>query len=807
MFVVFLSVGIVAHAQTDQGTMTGTVTDILGAVVPGAKVTLTNIDTGLTLTRQTDSSGIFTFSPIKIGNYRILVSAPGFTQMKREGIHLDIQQRLQVNFALKPGATSEMVEVTSAAPLMQTEDASTGQVISAKTIDATPLNGRNWVFIAQLSAGIAPANGARGAGKGDFNANGQRAEQNNFILDGVDNNTNVVDFLNGASFVVRPPPDALAEFKVQTGAYSAEFGHSAGAVVNASIKSGTNDIHGDLWEYWRNDILDARDYFAKSVPKYRQNQFGATLGLPIFKNKLFFFGDVEANRIVFNSPSANYSVPSLLERQGNFSELLNPSLTGSAQPIHLYQPGSADPAQPLVCNGQENVFCPNQINAVAQHILNLYPLPNSGNGALFNNYAFQRKVTDNTFQWDTRLDWIISHKDQAFARFSYLNERSFYPSPLGPILDGGGYGSDGDIKNFGNNFALSETHDFSDSLINEFRFGYNYGHFSDTQPGANIDTASQVGLGGIPFAPLNGGLPATSISGISSFGAPQYYAANEYENVFQILDNVTKVINNHTLKAGLSFQHIRSYVLAPTAPRGAYNFNGKYTGLPGKSFTGSGVADFLANSQSSSSLSSLAGVDQERWNNGFYFQDDWKALPNLTFNLGLRYEFVQPFLERHDRQASFYPTSTLGPGSGSGVFVLPKSQSGFQLPQGFLNLLAKDNVQVAYDNDRRLVTAQHTNFAPRIGVSYRLNDRTVVRAGYGIFFGGNESTGGAPNLGFNFPFQFTSTFLSGDCSINNCPTNGITLENGFSSQIAEGLVNSVASPTIVGSQRHEKTPY
>jgi TonB-dependent receptor-like protein len=266
--------------------------------------------------------------------------------------------------------------VTTAPPLLQTQSGSTGQVIDAATINATPLNGRNWAFIAQLTAGVAPANGARGQGKGDFNANGQRAEQNNFILDVVDNNTNVVDFLNGASFAVRPPPDALAEFKVQTGSYSAEFGHSAGAVVNASIKSGTNQIHGDLWEYWRNDVLDARDYFATSVPKYRQNQFGATLGLPLIKDKLFFFGDVEANRILLAAPSVTTTVPTPLMRQGNFSELLNTNLTGSAQSVQLYQPNNANPATPLSCNGRNNVFCPNQISPTAQKILNLYPLPN-----------------------------------------------------------------------------------------------------------------------------------------------------------------------------------------------------------------------------------------------------------------------------------------------------------------------------------------------------------------------------------------------------------------------------------------------
>lgn len=306
-FLIVLAFAIPAIAQTDQGAVTGTVSDSTGAIVPGSDVTLTNSDNGLVLRRKTDSSGAYVFSPVKIGNYTLTATAPGFKTTSEKEFHLNLQDRLEVNVKLETGAVSETVEVTSAAPLLQATESSTGQVIEAKTIDATPLNGRNWIFIAQLTSGVDGANGARGQGKGDFNANGQRAEQNNYILDGVDNNTNVVDFLNGASYVVRPPPDALAEFKVQTGAYSAEFGHSAGAVVNASIKSGTNQIHGDVWEYFRNDVLDSRDYFAQSVPKYRQNQFGATLGFPILRDKLFFFGDVEANRIIFGQ-SGVYTV-------------------------------------------------------------------------------------------------------------------------------------------------------------------------------------------------------------------------------------------------------------------------------------------------------------------------------------------------------------------------------------------------------------------------------------------------------------------------------------------------------------------
>ncbi len=799
----FMSIDV--RAQTDQGAITGSVQDPSGAAIPNADVTLTSVESGLVLERKTDSSGVYVFSPIKIGTYSVSATAPGFETTKQENFHLDLQQRLEVDLHLKAGSVAEVVTVTSNPPLLQSQESSTGQVIEAKTIDATPLNGRNWVFIAQLTAGVDGANGARGQGKGDFNANGQRAEQNNFILDGVDNNTNAVDFLNGASFVVRPPPDALAEFKVQTGAYSAEFGHSAGAVVNASIKSGSNHIHGDVWEYLRNDVLDARDYFAPSVPKYRQNQFGATLGLPVIKDKVFFFGDVEANRIVFGE-QGTYSVPTTLMRTGNFSELLQPSLTGQAQPVTLYEPGSGG-ATLLTCNGKQNVLCPGQISPLAKKLLSLYPLPNVNGQLTYNNFNTLRNVTDNTFQWDARADWNISTKDQTFARYSYLNEPANHPAPLGSLLDGGSYGDTGTIKNLGENFAFSETHAFTNTLINEFRFGYNYGHFTDAQANANVDTAASLGLGGIPYAPLNGGLPFTSISGIQNFGSPEFYAANEYENVFQILDNVTKVVGNHTLKGGVSFQHLRFYTLAPINSRGSYAFDGKFTGQPGTSFTGSGVADFLTNQIDTAGISNFQGVDQVRWARAGYVQDDWKVSQALTVNLGVRYEYIQPIFERHQRQARFDVTSALGPAVGSGVFVLPRSNEAVGLPASFTTLLAQNNVMLQYTNNNALVEAQNLNFAPRAGLAYRIGDKLVMRGGFGIFFGGLESQGGAPNLGFNYPFQFSSNFNSGNCVPGNCPTNGLSLDTGFATQIAAGLVNAVQNPSLVGAQAKIKTPY
>jgi hypothetical protein len=797
-----------AHGQADQGAITGTVTDSSGAVVPNAKVTLTSTETGLTLTNASDGAGVFIFAPIKIGNYSLTAEANGFEKTTQQNLHLNVQQRLSVPIVLKPGAESQTITVTDAPPLIQTEEGSTGQVIETQQINETPLNGRNWVFIAQLTAGVAPPTGSRGAGNGDFNANGQRAEQNNFILDGVDNNNNVVDFLNGASFIVRPPPDALAEFKIQTGAYSAEFGHSAGAVVNASIKAGTNKVHGNLWEYVRNDAFDIHQAFdpPNTVPKYRQNQFGATLGLPIFRNKLFFFGDTEANRVVFAESHTALTVPTALMRTGDFSELLNPALVQNGITVQLYQPSTTANGTTIMPN---NTLTSSQIDPLAQSLLNLYPLPSPGlERQTYNNYNVQSNVTDNTFQWDTRMDYNLSSKDQMFARFSYSHEQAFHAPPLGNVLDGGNFGDSGNVLALGENFAFSETHIFTPTLTNEFRFGYSYGHFGFHQVNANTDISSTLGLGGIPFGPLNGGLPYVSISGYSHFGAPQFYVSDEHNNVFQILDNVMKAVGNHALKAGVSFQKIRFATEQPTNPRGNYNYTGVYTSKVGVSNTGFGGADFLAGFMNNSGISNLFTTDDARWDRAVYVQDDWKLNQKLTLNLGLRYEYSQPYYDRHGNQALFYPTS-VAPNAGTGFYLIPKQNSNVALSPIFTNLLAQDNIAIKYSSNPSLVEGQKTNFAPRFGFAYRAMNNLVVHGGFGIFFGGLESTGYYPNLGENYPFEFDSSFPSPTSCVagGSCPTNGFTLADGFSAAIAAGLQNAINVPNLRGSEPKARTPY
>ncbi len=843
-FALLLVPGQAMLGQVDQGTITGVVQDPSGAVIPKASVTLISLEQGWVLKTTTDGSGLYVFSPIKIGSYSISASDPGFQTTTQTNLHLNIQQTLNVVIVLKPGAANVTVTVNTEAPLMQTQDTSVGQTMSTQEINNVPLNGRNWVYIAQLAPGAAPPSGSRGQDKGDFNANGQRAEENNFILDGVDNNANVVDFYNGASYVAQPPPDALAEFKVQTSDYSAEFGHSAGAVVNASIKSGTNGFHGSMWEYLRNTDLDTyswNDPRNEPVAPYHENQFGATLGGPFLRNKLFFFADAQANRVAY-SETTTESVPDADERAGDFSELLNSNLTGNP-PVQLYyQSSSAPPAaitnNCLVAAGTSS--CPTSgspvpltLNPTALAILNDFPKPNANGSNLYSNYVEVRPEVDNTFQWDTRLDWSIGPKDSSYSRYSYWNEVGFKTPPLGDILDGGGFGDDGTQKIYGANYMWSETHVFTPTLTNEARVGFNYLHTGFDQPNASNSTAASdtfaaaQGFGGIPGGKLNGGLPAVTLSSgndssdISNFGSPTWAATDEHNNVLQILDNVTKISGNHTLKAGVSFENIHFSTLQPQQSRGSYTYNGTYTSNLGEPNTGFSIADFLLDMQNSAGLSNEVTNGDQRWDNAVYFQDDWRVRRNLTLNLGLRWEHFQPYQDVGGYQASYNMTgppslnTTTGYGSGKAQYQIPSEAKNYAAPimssttwtPNWDDVLAKDNIALVYTGDPHIVQSQDTNFAPRLGVSWSPDSTTVVRAGFGIFYGGLESIGYWPNLGENYPFQYATNFYSASCGTYSCPTDGITIANGFATIVANGFASDVEDLTLRGSDPVAKTPY
>ena len=829
-----------AFGQVDQGSIDGIVVDTQNRVIVGCTVTLTNNDTNLVLTRKTDGTGAFIFTPIKIGNYSLTVSSTGFKTANHNNLTLNVSQVLAVNFQLSPGSVSQEVTV-NAMPELQTEESSTGQVFTTRQIEAVPLNGRNYVFIAQLTTGVAAPNQGftQVAGAGDFTSNGGRVSENNFVLDGVDNNSNMQDFLNGATYAVRPPPDALAEFKVESSNYSAELGRATGAAINASIKSGTNVVHGSVWEYLQNDRLNASDYFnRKGKTHFHQNTFGATLGGPIWRNKMFLFGDAQANRqSAFVPPSPNNTVPTAMERQGDFSELLNAANTSGNGVIHLFQTGGVptvsaggqrvpgvDPtAYYLNCNGAVNVICPSSVNPIAQKILNLFPMPNQGapHQVLANYTIPATSRLDDTTQYDLRLDYNFSSRDQMFGRYSYSNEPMTFTPPFG-VLDGGGFGSTGQNSNYGKSGVFSHTHFFTPHLSNELRVGFNYLHASYLQAGATGHIAQEFGLGGLPIGPTLGGFPAISLGSFAhGIGVPAYMPSDEKQNVLQIIDNVSKVWGRHSLKAGINFQHVRFYGLQPPNGIGSQSFSSRTTGDPSATVatpgvaTGAGLASFLLDEMSSSSLTTVLPFTNLRWYYAAYIQDDWRPTPNLTVNLGLRWEYTQPFRELIDHQANFYASSLAAMNQGTGVYLIPASQRNYPLAPQFVKFLAADNITIQYTNNKYLMNPEPINFAPRVGAAYKLTDKSVLRAGYGIFFGGQEDIGLGLNLANNAPFFVNASFIPTPNTCNNvlgvvtCPTNGQTLETGFGAAATSpaALANAAGVGQVYAQAQNARNAY
>jgi hypothetical protein len=494
------------HAQKDAGAIVGLVRDASGAVVAGAKVTVTDLDGGTLLTLFTNDAGEYVASPLRIGRYRITVEKQGFKKAVAGPLQVNIQDRVGVNLDLQPGAATETMTVTGEGVQLETETSDLGQVVDSRRINALPLNGRNYAQLALLGVGVAAAEpGSRVETTFGFSANGARSLQNNFLLDGIDNNANLGDVLNGAAYVVQPAVDAIAEFKVETNSYSAEFGRGNGAIMNAVIKSGTNQFHGDLWEFLRNDKFDAINAFdIFGQQPYKQNQFGFTLGGPIVKNKLFFFGDYEGLRIRQALPQLS-TVPTPAEIGGDFSAFLPPVLDSTTAtgvldcngkptyPGEIFDPRFAltnsnhngGPCSVPIATTSggvpTNIFsgtlcAPSSptlgcIDPLALELAKLFPAPNSTQSG--GNYLADPERNESENKFDIRIDQTIGNKDNFFARFSYGNDTNFLPSPFNNILDGGSF-QDGYSDNTAEGLAASEVHTFRSNLINEFRFGFNH---------------------------------------------------------------------------------------------------------------------------------------------------------------------------------------------------------------------------------------------------------------------------------------------------------------------------------------------
>jgi len=637
----FLVQGRFAFAQVDEGSISGTVTDQSGAVVVNATVTLLNTDQGISLQTKTGSTGGYIFSPVRRGHYTITVTAQGFAKTTQGNLTVNVAQYLTANIQLKPGATTETVEVSTAPPLMQTEEASVGQVINQSAVNSLPLNGRNFTFLAQLGAGMqTPQADTRGnAASGAFSANGLRPAQNNYLLDGIDNNSNAVDFLNGTNFVILPPVDAIQEFKVQTADFSAELGRSAGAVLNASIKSGTNSIHGAAWEFFRNDKLDAADWFENNTAKpkkgeLRQNQFGAMIGGPVIKNKFFFFGDYEGKRRV-QGTSFTSSVPTALERSSNYTNLTDilsqqsgaartDILGRSIQRATLLDPGTTrfvakgavDPVSGLSNNSGAdgyvrdpfsskcgpgtltftsaacsdlNMLPAGRIDANAVKLLNLYPAPNSGIGT----YQDSPGLFEHSNTFDTREDFNPNDKNQIFGRFSYADDPQFIPGPFAGVADGGAF-QQGLQTAKSAQMVAAYTSIFNSTTINQVRAGFAHLHTTRFGPvGNQTGIPAQYGIQGIPQSAENGGLPNFYIGNLTNLGSNNFLPSDEVSATLQVTDDFTKIYGKHNFKMGVEYQHVKFSTLQPAWSRGAFQYSSNFTDIPNQGSTNGGMAQML----------------------------------------------------------------------------------------------------------------------------------------------------------------------------------------------------------------------
>jgi len=870
-FLFFLMFLVPAIAQVDMGSISGVIHDPSGAAVPNAKIVLTNEDTNISTSTTSGAEGQYTFSPVKAGHYSVSASASGFQTVKQKNVTLDVQQKLEVNISLTIGQTTETVVVDAAPPLLQTLDASVGQVVEEKAINDLPLNGRNFTFLAQLSAGVTQGQqDTRGLGaSGSFAANGLRPAQNNYLLDGIDNNTNLVDFLNGTAYSVKPPVDAVQEFKVETNNYSAESGRSAGAVLNATLKSGTNAFHGAVWEFLRNDKFDAANYFenAGGVRKgeFRQNQFGATFGGPILRNKTFFFMDYEGTRIRQANPYTS-TVPTALERSSsytNLSELLSqgppptscmqdPSQSGCVGDVfgrgftlgQVFDPsttrtiycGVADPVTSLTapCPGGTaagsqigfarepfagNLLPAGRLDANAIKLLNLFPAPN--NSGLFNNYSSNPAINNDTDQFDVRVDHNISSKDSAFGRLSYLRNPDLIPGPFSGIADGGAFYAGNQFTTSWNS-ALSETHQFSPTLFNEFRLGYNHLRASRVQPNANTEgIPQQFGIQGIPQGNSNGGLGSIYFTGLNYLGSSQYLPSIELSTTSQITDNVTKTLGRHTLKAGFQWQRLGFSILQPIAGRGTWSFSGLYTEVPTTNGGNTGLAQMLltpipgtvagaadyVGGADSISASNIANTSQKHEYYAGYFQDDFKITPKLTVNLGLRYEYFGQLIENYGNQSNFIPNFIRPGANGNSTFLLTQRRCNTQFSADFETAAAKDGIDIACSSQSGLGVSQKRNFSPRVGFAYQLTPKLVARGGYGIFYGGFENS--VVGTYFDFPFQYA---LGYSYQVPNAP---ITFGNGSIGTLETGLTGIPLTTAAVepggvsftGEDYHMPTPY
>ncbi len=764
--------GTLAFSQIDTGAIVGTVRDSSGAAIPNASVSVTNKATNQVLDTKTNSVGEYAFNVLHPGVYSVKASVSGFNTQEFADVQVDVQSRVLRDFALQVGNVTQTLEVESTAPLLDSQSAELGGVVNEEQIVDLPLNGRRYSDLALLEAGTfkAPNNEVANAAPDRFSSNGNLETQNYFALDGISNNSGSTNLQEGSVQIVQPPPDALQEFRLQTRTYSSEFGNSAGAVVNASIKSGTNQFHGDLWEFLRNNKLDANTFFNNSggvpIGHFSQNQFGGTFGGPVIKNKTFFF--VDSQGLLVRQAETEYStVPTPLMQQGVFTEL---SPTLKASPV-AGQGG-------CINNNTIAVSC---LDPTAMKLLALYPSPNipsavakeglahSWTGA--NNYQFVYSVPTDTYSYDVRADHSINNNNRLFGRFSdYTVNRQDPPWTGNPVAGNGNFATQYHI--YGKSVALGWTDVLSPSMLNEVRagFGRENAHSDALGLVPGTSDADNYGLTGIPAGQFDEGIPPINISGLERLGTGPWRPQVQVSQVWQLLDTLSWLKGNHSLKMGYEFRHESDNFLDAESPQGQITSSGIYTGN-----TGLGVPDFLLGDVSSVAFTTPTVVHNYKYGSSLFAQDTWRVRKDLTLNYGVRYELFSPLLNHQNAIANFTPAN-------GGGFVDATSGDWYQ---------------------RGLVHPDKNDWAPRFGFSYQPASRFVLRGGYGIFYQQDVRIGSESVLGENPPYFLDQTFSQ---SVGST-TPAFILSNGFPSALFGINALNLTSLHIRAQDPNERTPY
>lgn len=697
-----------AFAQTDSSSLRVLVEDATQSPIGDASVRLRNQQTGATIERQTDSSGYVTFSPLVRGIYQVTASRPGFQTKTISDITLLVDQRLLLRVDLAVAAVAETVEVSADVATIQTEQASLGQTVTGKAAVELPLNGRRYTDLALLAPGVAASTlNPATRGPGWFVANGNYHTQNNFLLDGVDNNQGTTNAQALSAQVVQPNPDAIAEFKVQTNAYSAEFGRSAGAVINVSLKSGGNDVHGTGWYFNRDSALAANRWASNLIGAPRDqlqwHQYGGTLGGPIVKNKLFYFGSFEGFNRRF-SDSGVTAVPTLDQRRGVFAFDVRDPQTGQLFPNRTIPAARFD--------------------VLGKRLIDLYPEPNRpgrtvAGGRVVENYGVQLPATEDTYKYDLRGDYLADDRNQIMARLSYLRQNIFR-TPIFPGL-ADGVGNQGSQFNKNYSGATAWTRIFNESMVNVFRFGMNYTFAEFAHATVNDQKADAFGFRGFPPEMLQvGGLPLIDTANYNQLGTRNFRPQFQAPYTVQFTDTFSLIRGRHNIRTGFDFRFKKNDFIDVTRRTPAYALDGR--------FTNDTMGDLLLGSPWRLQVNTVPLVDQRQNVWAAFVQDDFKVSPTLTLNLGLRYEYVTPFW---------------GAGQNVNINFDPATRQ----------LIRADG------NDRYLVTPDRNNFGPRLGVAWQaVPSRVVVRGGYGLFFSGEDFYGSEANLPLN-PLNFVQVGL------------------------------------------------